>query len=380
MPVRAFGRYVVLLAIAAVLASTGPVYGQDDDLERWELLGDSPENLAAIEQLEGTLFANQTGLFFAMNQSNIEAMNLFFQAGLDVNALIPTSDGENEFEVSVLQMYFDSFGSCENEGTLEFLKLLLEKGADPTRLDPFNGSTPLIQIAPNDCAEHTALLLEYGADPNVRNNSDMSALELAISFSQFEQLKALIEGGAKVDPGREELIKRASGSGRAEMRAYLEAVPERPSTLPEALKAWDLEATREILAGGASANEPVRDEPPLLYITGQCYDTNKKNHAEFITVLAAHGADTGVTASATQDTPLAEAVQRCSIEVVQALLDAGADPNATNVAGQTPLLSAVMAGNAPVVEALMDAGAKPDKTTKFMAKSKPEIKKLLKKR
>jgi hypothetical protein len=39
-----------------------------------------------------------------------------------------------------------------------------------------------------------------------------------------------------------------------------------------------------------------------------------------------------------------------------------------------------MAGNAPVVEALMDAGAKPDKTTKFMAKSKPEIKKLLKKR
>ena len=65
---------------------------------------------------------------------------------------------------------------------------------------------------------------------------------------------------------------------------------------------------------------------------------------------------------------------------MQALLDAGADPNATNVAGQTPLLSAVMAGNAPVVEALMDAGAKPDKTTKLMAKTKPEIKKLLKKR
>ena len=47
------------------------------------------------------------------------------------------------------------------------------------------------------------------------------------------------------------------------------------------------------------------------------------------------------------------------LPVLQALLEAGADPNATDVEGQTPLFSAARSDNIRVVEALLDGGADP---------------------
>ena len=55
--------------------------------------------------------------------------------------------------------------------------------------------------------------------------------------------------------------------------------------------------------------------------------------------------------SADEDTPL---------PIIQALLDAGADPNAADNRGRTPLFRAVHGtGHIPLVEALLNAGANP---------------------
>lgn len=384
--------------LLAMLFSHGMLLAQPQE-ERWELLGNTPENLAAIEEIERTFFANPTGLFFTMNQSNRDRMELFFKAGLDVNAKVRAErEGEAPYTLSVLQMYLESYGSCEYEDTLAFLEMLLKRGADPNPVNPNTGSTPLIDVATYACAPHTRLLIKYGADPNVADNRGELPLDRALTYARTDQVKALIEGGAKLKPSLDELIKRTYGEGRTEIRKYLKSLkpdtpkpvvrrnpkpkaePKRPNTLPATLKAWDLKVTQELLTGGAPANQPVGDIPPLIYITRECYDKKKEGHADFIKVLTAKGADINARAKITEETALAMAVQRCSVDVVEALLAAGSDPNVVYVGGQNPLMRAVMMGNVPIVEALLDAGAKPDKQTKFMARSNPEIKKLLKKK
>ena len=93
------------------------------------------------------------------------------------------------------------------EGT-EFVKLFLEKGADPNAKNKFerNGSTVLMDILSysldlgNSEIEIVKLLLEKGADPNIATRNGETALMLAIfneaSIDNFEIVKLLLEKGA----------------------------------------------------------------------------------------------------------------------------------------------------------------------------------------
>ncbi|GAM38537.1 hypothetical protein TCE0_033r09331 [Talaromyces pinophilus] len=66
------------------------------------------------------------------------------------------------------------------------------------------------------------------------------------------------------------------------------------------------------------------------------------------------------------NTPLHYAVDGRSVATIQALLEAGANPNATNGSGVTPLHKAVaIPGLEEVVEALLKGGADPNKKTSF---------------
>ena len=60
--------------------------------------------------------------------------------------------------------------------------------------------------------------------------------------------------------------------------------------------------------------------------------------------------------------PLHVAAERGFAPVVQALVKAGADANATTSRGTTPLMLAAAAGDTGALTALLDAGAKPDAT------------------
>lgn len=82
--------------------------------------------------------------------------------------------------------------------------------------------------------------------------------------------------------------------------------------------------------------------------------------ASTVRLLLAHGADPAVASSNEMKVqPLHAAVAGRNAECVQAILDAGADPDARQQVGYTPLMGAASAGRDDLADLLLARGADP---------------------
>ncbi len=187
----------------------------------------------------------------------------------------------------------------------EVIKLLLEKGAD-INIKSNTGETILIMAAMNPNPEIMEMFIDKGFDVNAKDNQGYTALIMTtINSCSPKIIKMLIDAGADVNEKNE-------FGDTALISAAWKANPE---------------AIKLLIDAGA--------------------DVNAKNKEGETALMA-----------------------KCSPDVAKLLIDAGADVNAEDSHGNTVLYKAVYYGNPQVQKMLKEAGAKGSVT---MAKVKKFI-------
>ena len=353
--------------------------------------------------------AARTELVDAVKAGDRAAVATLLKKGVEVNA--PEGDGATALHWAV---------QLED---LESAAALIRAGAKVNVANDL-GATPLSVAAGNGSARAVTLLLESGADPNTAPAGRESPLMLAAWTGSADAVKALLDAGAAIDARetdrqqtalmwaasqRHPAVVRLLASRGADVHLKTAAQPVAGrrtrdgagyTALMFAARSGDVESARVLLDAGANANDTldnglsavtmatVRGHVPvavLLLERGADPDTNGSGYAPLH--WAAGSWETAFTANdittdreGEHDWNALVGLKVRRLELVNALLDHGADPNARvkttppragatrsptlpELAGASPFLLAAMAGDVAVMRRLKEAGADPTLTT-----------------
>lgn len=128
-------------------------------------------------------------LFEALTRHDLSAVRDLLERGADPNA----------FNEEGWRPLHRALGQIEVGGSIEFVRLLLAHGADPNGWDENHHETPILSATdPIDVSDFEAahVLLEAGADPNVRRSDGESPLRMAARGGQHALAEALLRHGA----------------------------------------------------------------------------------------------------------------------------------------------------------------------------------------
>ena len=276
-------------------------------------------------------------------------------------------------------------------GSADVVRVLLDSGTDVDVTTTTSGSTALHLAAASGTAAAVAALLEYGADPNALEKAwGQTPLIFAASQNRVEAIVMLLEHGADAaitanirDVVKWGLVNReARNRQRKVIDSFNLADEEVPS--PSQVRAA-VRATREIYQSGKLPKpQEARDpRPPTIDSMGgltALLHAARQGYTESAIALLDGGADINQVGAGDATSPLLMAVINGQFDLATTLLERGADPNlAASINGVTPLWAAVNAQWQPrtrfpqpqqhdqqeatyltVMEALLDAGADPD--------------------
>lgn len=234
-------------------------------------------------------------------------------------------------------------------GWLAVMQVLLDHGI-ALDLQERDGTTALMRASHSGQVEAARLLLAHGAEIDLQNRRGQTALDIAIEQGQVAVADLLVKQGARYPKGA--AAARKAARYQRDGRAMLAA----------AEKGQLAQVRRWLDRGIAPDFAGDRAETALLNAVGF-------GHLKVVQLLLERGASPNPPKGA-KASPLTEAAHFGSIAfahrvaIVQALLDAGADPNFKDSLGNTALRHLLSSDRTQhmldAVRALLDAGANPN--------------------
>lgn len=232
-------------------------------------------------------------------------------------------------------------------GQTDIVRVLLAVGGDPDAPDD-TGIYPLDYAAFDNKVDLARLLLEYNAQVNLLFRGS-TPLDLAVAAGHAETARLLIDNGAdvrRVYPSGRTPLHIAAAGGSAELTALLiDRGAEIEARDRYGLSPLDLAISRGQAAPlGVLLDSGAKTQPGLLR------SALRANRPEVVRALVTH-----TKVSLAEIVKYAIAQRRP--EILDILIQAGADLNARDEAGFTALQDAALSGNLDSVRILVDHGA-----------------------
>ena len=372
MRVRSRGCLVGGLLVFALCAGAGDAAAQS--LVEAVKQGDLAQVRALVERgadVDAPEIDGTTALHWAVHRDDGDMAALLIRAGADVTAA-------NRYGVAPIAL-------ASLNGSAPMVARLLAAGADANRAQP-EGETALMTAARTGRVEAVRLLLDHGADVDAAEQwRGQTALMWAAAEGHAEVVRELIDHGVNVHARSGHAAAAASGeaSGDDAGAADGPAPPPGFSALLFAVQGGHQGAATVLADAGANVDDMAPDGSGALIVAID------NRHYELAAWLLDRGADPnadGVGWTALHTAVLAHRPHfrvvpdpsptgnLSSGALIEALLAAGADPNAASrervrlatqtsplfpTEGVTPFLLAAIAADAPLMRLLLAHGAEP---------------------
>jgi uncharacterized protein len=305
---------------------------QRNDAELAALLVTAGANLRATTRLGG-----YTPLHLASEAGAIAVIKALAGAGADVNARTTTGATPLMFAAA--------------SGSADAVNMLVELSADPNAVESANGQTALMFAAALDRADAVRALLQHGADPKQASTS--------VDVSRATAPEEVLQNQ----------IRDAQNAKSAAAASAGAAAPAPPRPANDAATA----------VGGVTRpytfNELIGKQGGLTAL----HFAARQGAMRTVQTLVELGANLNAVSPADRTSPLLIAAINGQFDVARFLLAHGAEPNQASDAGMTPLFAALNVEWAPkmfypqprahlqqqtsyldLMTALLDAGADPN--------------------
>ncbi|XP_018903045.2 LOW QUALITY PROTEIN: uncharacterized protein [Bemisia tabaci] len=297
-----------------------------------------------------------TILHKAVDHENMEIVKLLLKYGADIDAT--TSDGSTALHLATMR------------GFLEIAEHLIQEGADMHAVGPLeiNGSSLYGRFYDDECecsSQGGKMRVE------VKTGDSGTPFKIAVRNHHLKMIKMFLKNGIEVDTldieGYTALQHAVLSKCPDVIMSILENHPNvncenNKTAYLSAIKLLRAKGTTNVIAaleqsGFVLDTEKLKNDTDLLYKT-VCHDLYNVTKS-----LLQHGAHINVTYHEDETyfnifpSLLHIAVERRNKDMVQLLLDFGADPDVKNQDGRTPLFYAIVFSELTIAKILVASGA-----------------------